>query len=211
MKIHKADFNPAVQEVKDAMHNTKDLRLFKRYQAILMHLKGNTYQEIGDLIGCTVPTVCHYVRDYRNDGLKGLTPGQSPGRPSRLTEEQEQELYQLIVESKPADVGFPAEMNWTSFLIRYWVEQNFRVSYSDRGVRTLLHRLGFSYTKPTYNTLEKADPEKQKAFKEEFETIKKMRNGEIDRILFQDESMIRDYQALSCTWFPKGRQKIVPT
>ncbi|GIO44903.1 hypothetical protein J41TS4_46610 [Paenibacillus apis] len=30
-------------------------------------------------------------------------------------------------------------------------------------------------------------------------------------ILFIDESMIRDYQALSRTWFVKGEQKIVPT
>jgi transposase len=29
--------------------------------------------------------------------------------------------------------------------------------------------------------------------------------------LFEDESMIRDYQAIACTWFPKGRQKIIPT
>lgn len=34
---------------------------------------------------------------------------------------------------------------------------------------------------------------------------------EIDRILFEDESMIRDYQALANTWFPKGQQKIIPT
>lgn len=33
----------------------------------------------------------------------------------------------------------------------------------------------------------------------------------IDRILFVDESMIRDYQALSRTWFAKGQQKIIPT
>jgi len=36
-------------------------------------------------------------------------------------------------------------------------------------------------------------------------------NEEIDRILFEDESMIRDYQALSRTWFAKGKQKIIPT
>lgn len=35
-------------------------------------------------------------------------------------------------------------------------------------------------------------------------------DGEIDRILFVDETMIRDYQAISCTWFPKGQQKIIP-
>ncbi|WP_188634414.1 transposase, partial [Lentibacillus kapialis] len=38
-----------------------------------------------------------------------------------------------------------------------------------------------------------------------------MNDGEIDRILFQDESMIRDYQALANTWFPKGQQKKIPT
>lgn len=36
-------------------------------------------------------------------------------------------------------------------------------------------------------------------------------NGTIDRILFEDESMIRDYQAIYRTWFPKGRQRVVPT
>ena len=38
-----------------------------------------------------------------------------------------------------------------------------------------------------------------------------MVDEEIDCILFQDECMIRDYQALSHTWFPKGQQKIIPT
>jgi putative transposase len=36
-------------------------------------------------------------------------------------------------------------------------------------------------------------------------------NGDIDRILFVDESMIRDYQAISRVWFAKGQQKVVPT
>lgn len=35
--------------------------------------------------------------------------------------------------------------------------------------------------------------------------------GDIDILLFQDESMIRDYQAISKTWFAKGKQRIIPT
>ena len=35
--------------------------------------------------------------------------------------------------------------------------------------------------------------------------------GDIDHILFEDESMIRDYQALQKTWFLKGNQRIIPT
>ncbi|MDR7237739.1 putative transposase [Neobacillus drentensis] len=29
--------------------------------------------------------------------------------------------------------------------------------------------------------------------------------------MFEDESLIRDYQAIASTWFPKGQQKIIPT
>ena len=36
-------------------------------------------------------------------------------------------------------------------------------------------------------------------------------NGEIAHILYEDESMIRDYQAIQKTWFAKGQQRIIPT
>ena len=36
-------------------------------------------------------------------------------------------------------------------------------------------------------------------------------DGEFDHLLFQDESSIRDYQSLVSNWFPKGKQRIVPT
>lgn len=36
-------------------------------------------------------------------------------------------------------------------------------------------------------------------------------NDEINTILFEDESMIRDYQAIMKTWFPIGQQRIIPT
>ncbi|MDT2305782.1 hypothetical protein P7H21_20130 [Paenibacillus larvae] len=30
-------------------------------------------------------------------------------------------------------------------------------------------------------------------------------------MLFEDESMIRDYQAIQKTWFLRGKQRIIPT
>ncbi len=36
-------------------------------------------------------------------------------------------------------------------------------------------------------------------------------NGEIAHLLYEDESMIRDYQAIQKTWFAKGQQRIIPT
>ncbi len=71
--------------------------------------------------------------------------------------------------------------------------------------------LDLRWTQPTY-VLAKADPVKQKAFVLQFGELKQaLEAGQIDRILFQDESMIRDYQAIQRTWFPKGQQKRIPT
>ncbi|GGK06302.1 hypothetical protein GCM10007063_31010 [Lentibacillus kapialis] len=108
---------PEIQAVKRAMGQTKDLRLFKRYQAILQYIKGQPVSEIADLIGCSEKTIYNYVNTYKSNGLAGLVPSESPGRPCLLTEEQEQEVYKTIVNTKPVDFDFPAEMNWTSFLI----------------------------------------------------------------------------------------------
>ena len=41
--------------------------------------------------------------------------------------------------------------------------------------------------------------------------LKKILNEEIDYLLFGDESMIRDYQAIQKTWFAKGKQRIIQT
>lgn len=36
-------------------------------------------------------------------------------------------------------------------------------------------------------------------------------DNDIDHLLFEDECMIRDYQALQQTWFEKSKQRIIPT
>jgi transposase len=108
--------NPAIQEVKGAMSATKDARMYQRYQTILLHLKGMTYDQISVIVDRTPTTIGFYVRAYKTSGLVGLELDHSPGRPCRLTEEQEKAVYQMVVEKTPVDVGFPVEMNWTALL-----------------------------------------------------------------------------------------------
>lgn len=79
------------------------------------------------------------------------------------------------------------------------------MEYSHREMADVLYRTDLSFTRPTY-TLAKADPQKQEHFKQDFEILKNLLDGNIDHILFEDESMIRDYQAIQKTWFHKGQQ-----
>lgn len=167
------NINTRLEEVKKAMRETHEKRLYERYQCIYLLLTGESRATIAKTINRGLDTVGNYIQAYISFGLNGLGLNHSPGRPPFLTNEQEQQLYKTIVEKAPTDVGFPANMNWTSGLISDWIKQEFNVQYSERGTRELLYRLGFSHTRPTY-TLAKADSDKQEAFKQEFEGLKKI-------------------------------------
>ncbi|PYE56908.1 putative transposase, partial [Aneurinibacillus soli] len=161
-----------IQEARKAMNTTKDKRMFERYQTVYLHLCGKKNKDIAQLLGRTPQTICTYLKLYRKNGLAGLELRHSPGAPKRLTEEQEQQVAEVVATKRPIDVDVPVEYNWTAGLIGKWIEREYGVSYTLKGVTILLKRLGFSYTKASY-TLAKADPEKQEAFRETFTGIKK--------------------------------------
>ena len=162
-----------IEEIKSAMKIEKDKRMYERYQSVYLYLSGSNRNQIAVTLNRHVDTISSYVSAYKTKGLQGMSMQYSPGRPHLLTEEQEQLFYQTVVEKTPTDVGFPANMNWTSPLAKDWIEREFKVIFAARSVRELMHRLGLSYTKPTY-TLANADPQKQEIFKQEFDEVKKI-------------------------------------
>ncbi len=118
-------------------------------------------------------TVGKYVTAYKTYGIGGLIPTPPPGAERKLSPEQEQLFIETISTKTPDQVGLTPYKSWNSKLICIWVKETFDVIYTQGGMRDMLHRLGFSYTKPTYS-LAKADPQKQEQFKEDFELIKKL-------------------------------------
>jgi putative transposase len=146
------------------MKNTKDTRMKERFQTILLFLNNYPPEEIASIINRSSSSVYNYINAYLKNGLKGLRLKYPPGRPCFLQEEQQNQVYNTVVFKVPKDVGFPVEMNWTAPLVKKWIEQEFGVAFSVRGVLRLLHSLGLSCTRPTYS-LAKADRQKQEEFK----------------------------------------------
>lgn len=201
----------AIAEIEERIKSTKDRRMYERLQAIRFRLMGLPMATISNLLCRSERTLWKYIHAYEKHGLEGLIRKVSPGKSSRLSKDQREALKQVIVSQVPADVGFTAKFNWTLQLIADYIERQFGLKYSLRGVSKLMERMGMSYTKPTY-TLAAADPVKQQLFRRDVPHPKKgVENGEIDHLLFEDESMIRDYQALQRTWFEKGKQRVIQT
>jgi putative transposase len=168
----KPSINEEIRYLKKLARKVKDTRMKTRYDAVRLNLEGRTKSEIAGILDINYYTVRNYLNSYAQTGISGLTIKKPPGRATKLTKEQEQQLYECIATKMPKEVGFAPFVNWTAPLVSQWVFNTFNVKFSERGMRDVMYRLNLSYTCPTY-VLKKADPIKQEIFKTYFEDVKK--------------------------------------
>jgi transposase len=161
----------SIAELKEAMKNTKNVRMYIRYEVVMRHFEDYTNIEIADMFSLEKHPVGNYIKAYKSDGIAGLEMKYSPGAPRKLTEEQEKILVETVTQKTPDEVGFECRKNWTIEIIRQWVINRFNVVMCHSGMAEVLHRLNLSYTRPTY-VMKKADKEKQEEFKRDFEHLK---------------------------------------
>lgn len=171
-KTNMEDNQNAILELETEMKKTKNVRMYKRYSVVLKHYQGFQNKIIAEMEGLEEHAVGSYIKKYKTNGLEGLSMKKATGAPRKLTTEQEQQLIYLITNNTPDEVGFESRKNWTIKLICEWVTVNFKIIIKHSSMAVILHRLNLSYTRPTY-VLKKADKEKQKTFKKDFETLKK--------------------------------------
>jgi len=97
----------------------------------------------------------------------------------------------------------------TAGQVMAWIAEQFKVTYSLRGMQTLLKRLGFTYKK---NRLMpgKADPEAQRQFVHWFERLR-AELGPDDRIFFGDAVHVKHNAEAGYAWSAIGEPHIIPT
>ncbi|MDT2285616.1 hypothetical protein P7H17_05220 [Paenibacillus larvae] len=136
-----------------------------------------------------------YIHTYENGGLELLTVKHSSGAPTRCSKQQQDRLKQAIAYSVPHEVGFCNKHNWTNELIATYVgERDWGHCYSLQAFPRSWS--GWNSAIPETDHARSSRSRKQRHFTETtFPELKKL-NEEIDHLLFEDESMIRDYQAI---------------
>lgn len=158
--------------IKAAMDSEKKVRVFKRYQALHLFLSGKKRDEVAKIVGLSITTISNIRSAYKNEGIAGIPDKPVPGRPARLTEDEQAELRLVILNKVPSEVGFPAEFNWTAGIIGKYIKREYGYDFSIRGITGMLDRMELSYTRPTY-VLAKADKQKQEQFVQDFKKVKK--------------------------------------
>lgn len=161
-----------IEKLRYLSKNEKNVKQKRRYDSVLLCMEGYTEKEASEILHISIRTVNANVGLYKKGGTDALLIKKQPGMQKKLTAEQEKELYNIIATKTPEEAGIGIFANWTAPLACFLVKKQFGVTFSERGMRNLFDRIGLSYTRPTY-TLKNADPQKQEAFREQFEALKK--------------------------------------
>ena len=131
----------------------KNPRYRERLQCLLFKDRGLTNIEVADPLQVVPETITDWLNLYQNGGVEALCRLVTGGSDSFLNEEQitrlTAELDKLVFQNAKQ--------------VCAWVQQQFDISYSERGMRDLLKRLGYTRQK-AHLVPAQADLEAQAAF-----------------------------------------------
>jgi transposase len=192
-----------------------NLRLYKIAQGLLWLGEGKALGEVGRLLGVSAKTVWNWFKRLMVQGL-GWLVGQhyrGRGRKAKLSGEQRQALYKLVVAGPEAN-GFDCGV-WTTAMLVELIWRRWGVCYNPRYLSSLLAKLGLTYQKARFISDRQDDPNHERArrawVEQTWPAVLKQAQARGAVILFADEVSFALWGSLSRTWAPRGQQPVVKT
>ncbi|MDY7965619.1 helix-turn-helix domain-containing protein [Bacillus thuringiensis] len=173
-KLHvSTKYGMTVHDLLQEERKIKNSFFKQRLMSVRLVMEGHSATSAAQIIGICRQSVSTYVQTFNSDGIEGLLERRyPPGRTPYLSSGEETEIRNMLIESTPNQEGIGPETHWDTRVLQYLLEDRYHVSMSRGGICDMLHRWGFTYTRPTYR-LKKADPLKQQKFLRELNWIKK--------------------------------------
>lgn len=151
------DWEDSEQTLQERYQQATDHQDRTRLQALWLLRKGRSLSEVASVVGVCYETVRRWTEWYRSGGLEEVLSrrhGGSGGRESRLSEKEEQALIEKARAGELRTIWDGVE----------WARSEAGVEYSYWGMRHVFDRLQLKKKVPRPQS-EKADPEKQAAWK----------------------------------------------
>ena len=194
--------NEEREELLHRYHAAKTLKQGKRYLSIIHFKAGKPVAEIANLLFISEDTVRKWARRW--DETMDVNDLPRRGRPSKLTEDQEDVLCEVVDENNPGAHGYDVAV-WDCQELTRYVHSQWNVIMSAEALRKLLHRCGFTYQKVQYK-FTKQDPEVREQY------IQRICNlletpFENTLILFEDEMSTKLHPKTGYAWSRNGPPK----
>jgi len=131
------------EELRVLAGRVKDANQARRLLAIAAILDGMDREEAARIGGMDRQTLRDWVHRFNAQGPDGLINTKPPGRPSRLSEEQKEELCELV-EAGP-DPQKDGVARWRCADLKRMLGERFGVDLSEVRLGRVLKELGFSH------------------------------------------------------------------
>jgi transposase len=148
-----------------------DWREQRRLQAVKLHERGWPQKKIAEAFGVTEGAVSQWLTKAKTQGVEALHHQSPPGRPSKLSANQQAQLPALLAKG-PQAFGFRGEI-WTTERVAIMIQQTFRVSYHPAHCSRLLRSIDYSQQKPIEKATQLNEAEIKTWKEQRWEALKK--------------------------------------
>lgn len=147
------------------LFNTDDkykigLRLYAVYQVSL----GQSSRKLEQVYNTSFKQITNWVHRFEEQGIDGLKDKPGRGRKSRLSDDQQGKLLDLLINISPEEYGYNTD-TWTGPLLIDWIEKQFSITFKKAQIYNIIKDMGFSYQRAK-GFYPEADTEKQEEFKD---------------------------------------------
>jgi transposase len=157
-----SDQQNMILALQDEIRRNDTSRYDHRLHGVLLVAQGMTCPQVAEVLGDSPRTVVNWVQRFEAQGLAGLSEGERPGRPSRLSEEQLTRV-ETALRSSPTQFGLPTAL-WDGPTLSAFLGRQLGVKLKVRQCQRLFRQLGFRLRKPRPKVAQ-ADPQLQAAHK----------------------------------------------
>lgn len=188
-----------IYDLWGAHRKAKKKRDADRIKAVYSLAIGHSVSEVASILMIEEDTLRAYKRAYEKGGIPGLVKMNYKGRKAKLTSEQLEKL----------ETELESTIYLTTQSIAAYIETEFRVVYSSSGVRDLLHRLGYTYKKPSV-VPGNPDIEAQEIFAEQYESFMQEKADNVE-VLFADAVHPEHNGIAAYGWIKRGQERELKT
>ena len=116
----------------------KDVKILKRLYFIKFRYDGDSVEKASEKVGIT-KRIGYIWQDRWNDtGYNGIIPRYAGGRPSKLSQQQKNELEQLLKQKEC----------WTTKDVKNLILGKFNIEYTLKQIYIILRDMGMNFGKP---------------------------------------------------------------
>lgn len=179
--------------------------------ALKLRKNNKTVQEIAEITGLSDQTVRNLFRQYDKGGISAIKPkirGRRQGDKRHLTQQQEKEIFSLLVDKNPEQLKIKGCL-WTRDSVRELIKRKYGIDMPIRTVGEYLKRWGLTVQRPAKREMEQKTEQVEAWLNEQYPNIHNEAKAENAVIYWGDETAVQNTANYARGYSLKGKTPIL--